>query len=73
MKATDAQCRNGIDRLKNELEQHLSKVACPVHGLCAREVEVYGDSIYDMRFRVDGCCDDLADAMLESIGNTETV
>ena len=70
MRATDTVSHNGIDRLKTELEQHLLQVTCPVHNLVARDVEVYGDSIYDMRFRVDGCCDDLADALLESIGES---
>ena len=57
-----------LETLKLELERHLRKVPCPVHGEHSRRVTVYGSSVYDMRFKVDGCCDELADAMLESIG-----
>ncbi len=57
-----------IEQLKLQLEIHLCQVTCPVHGLRPTEVEVYGESIHDMHFRVDGCCDALADAMLDSIG-----
>ncbi|MBL4702242.1 hypothetical protein JYU15_00825 [bacterium AH-315-I18] len=62
-----------LETLKYELEKHLRKVPCPVHGEHSKRVTVYGSSAYDMRFKVDGCCDDLADAMLESIGQSKSV
>lgn len=62
-----------LETLKLELERHLRKVKCPVHGEHPNRVTVYGSSVYDMRFKVDGCCDDLADLMLESVGNAKTI
>lgn len=62
-----------LETLKLELERHLRKVSCPVHGEHPKRVTVYGSSVYDMRFKVDGCCDALADAMLESIGQANSM
>jgi hypothetical protein len=61
--------QSSLELLRAELEKHLQTVRCPVHGLLPRELMVYGDSVYDMHFCVDGCCDRLADAMLESIAH----
>lgn len=62
-----------LETLKLELERHLRKVVCPVHGEHPLRVTVYGSSVYDMRFKVDGCCDDLADAMVQSIGQASSM
>ena len=48
-----------LETLKLELERHLRKVVCPVHGEHPKRVTVYGTSVYDMSFKVDGCCDEL--------------
>ncbi len=63
----DAQ--DSLEMLKLELERHLRTISCPTHGKTPRRVTVTGTSAYDMRFNVEGCCDELADIMLESIGN----
>ena len=41
-----------LETLKLELERHLRKVPCPVHGEHSRRVTVYGSSVYDMRFKL---------------------
>jgi hypothetical protein len=56
--------------LKTELERHFLQIACPIHGLKPRSVEVYGRSIYDLHIRVDACCDTLADELLVSLRDT---
>ena len=62
-----------LETLKLELERHLRKVKCPVHGEHPRRVTVYGSSVYDISFKVDGCCDELADLMLDSVGKANSI